>query len=161
MPEPIVEPPPSSEPVADELIDLTRSLRVLLVDDDPSIGVVVAACLDFEGAEVRTAHSLAEARELLGPDLDHVVLDRRLPDGDGLDLLPDLAASCPEVPIVVFSAYDDPAEVDLPHVAKSDIAALVDLLGLEPEDHVAVDDAPEGGSIVRVFPIAAGDAEGL
>lgn len=114
---------------------------ILLVDDDPLLGDVVAACLDFEGAVVRTAHTLAEAREALDPALAHVVLDRRLPDGDGLDLLPDLAASCPDVPVVVFTAYDDPAEVDVPHIAKSDVAALVDLLGLEVQP--APEPAPE------------------
>lgn len=105
---------------------------ILLVDDDPLLGDVVAACLDFEGAVVRTAHTLAAARESLHPSLAHVVLDRRLPDGDGLDLLPDLRDVCPDVPVVVFSAYDDPSDVDLPHVAKSDIATLVDMLELEP-----------------------------
>jgi CheY-like chemotaxis protein len=107
---------------------------ILLVDDDPLLGDVVAACLDFEGAEVRAAHTLAAAREALDPGLAHVVLDRRLPDGDGLELLPVLRERCPDVPVVVFTAYDDASDVDVPHVPKSDIAALVDLLALEPRD---------------------------
>lgn len=104
---------------------------ILVVDDDPLLGRMVGACLDFEGAEVRTAHTLAAARDLIGPHLDHLVLDRRLPDGDGLELLPDLAERCPDVPIVVFTAYD---EGDLPDglvsVPKSDMASLVDLMDL-------------------------------
>jgi DNA-binding NarL/FixJ family response regulator len=64
--------------------------------------------------------------------LDHLVLDRRLPDGDGLELLRDLAERCPDVPVVVFTAYD---QGDLPDglvsVPESDLARLVDLLGSE------------------------------
>jgi DNA-binding NarL/FixJ family response regulator len=60
------------------------------------------------------------------------VLDRRLPDGDGLELLRDLAERCPDVPVVVFTAYD---QGDLPDglvsVPESDLARLVDLLGSE------------------------------
>jgi DNA-binding NarL/FixJ family response regulator len=62
--------------------------------------------------------------------LDHLVLDRRLPDGDGLELLADLADRCPDVPVVVFTAHD---EGDLPDgmvsVPESDLARLVKLLG--------------------------------
>lgn len=109
-----------------------RQQVILVVDDDPILGRVVEACLDFEGAEVRVAHTLAEAREVLTPDLDHIVLDRLLPDGDGLELLPDLAARCPGVPIVVLTAYDHLEAADhLPTVDKADIASLCDHLGLE------------------------------
>jgi two-component system response regulator AtoC len=105
---------------------------ILVVDDDPLLGQVVAACLNFEGAQVLAAHTVADAREQLRPGLAHIVLDRRLPDGDGLDLLPDLAARCPDVPVVVFSAYDDAAgPADLPRIDKADVAGLVELLGLE------------------------------
>jgi CheY-like chemotaxis protein len=104
---------------------------VLVVDDDPLLGTVVEACL--EGARVESVHSLAEARKQLRPGLAHVVLDRRLPDGDGLELLPDLAARCPDVAVVVFSAIDDAAEpAGLPRVDKSDIATLVEVIGLKP-----------------------------
>ncbi|HEX2578533.1 MAG TPA: response regulator [Aquihabitans sp.] len=133
---------------------------ILLVDDDPTLGQVVAACLDFEGAQVVTAHSVAEARAALDPSLAHVVLDRRLPDGDGLDLLDDLRATCPDVPVVVFTAYDDPSETDLPHVPKSDIAALVDLLGLEPASHEPPTASTAPAPAV-VLPPAAGDLGGL
>jgi CheY-like chemotaxis protein len=109
---------------------------ILVVDDDPLLGRVVEATLDFEGATVRTAHSLAEARDELKPDIDHVVLDRRLPDGDGLELVDELKRACPAARIIVFSAYDlDGGPVDLPRVPKSDVATLVALLGLERPGH--------------------------
>lgn len=108
---------------------------ILVVDDDPMLGKVVEACLDFSGAQVLTAHTLAAARQALDPSLAHVVLDRRLPDGDGLDLLPDLEARCPDVPVVIFTAYDDPLnDFRIPRVDKADVSGLVDLLDLGTVD---------------------------
>ena len=105
---------------------------VLVVDDDPTVGRLVRLSLEIDGVTVLAAESLAEARPLLRPELRAIVLDRRLPDGDGLDLLGDIEASCPEVPVVVYTALDDdgrePAHVQ--RVAKNDIAKLFDLLGL-------------------------------
>lgn len=109
---------------------------ILVIDDDPQLGTVVEACLDFEGATVRTAHTMEAARTELRADIDHIVLDRRLPDGDGLDLLDEIAKLSPRARVIVFSAYDDGGgHVDLPRVPKSDIATLVQLLGLERPDH--------------------------
>lgn len=82
---------------------------VLHVDDDADIRRLTASALD-DGAEVVPAGSLAEARACLAgrrPDL--VILDLGLPDGSGLDLLPDLG----EAPVVIYSAQDmDAALVD-------------------------------------------------
>jgi len=104
---------------------------VLVVDDDQLLGGLVEACLDFEGASVQSAHTLAEARSLLDPTLAYIVLDRHLPDGDGLELLGELHARCPGVPIVVYSSLDDAAEPEgVQRLPKTDIAALVDLIGL-------------------------------
>ncbi|MCU1356149.1 MAG: sigma-54 dependent DNA-binding response regulator [Acidimicrobiales bacterium] len=136
---------PVSAPEPDLIIDVTREAGpvILVVDDDPLLGKVVEACLDFEGAEVRTAHSVADARRSLATDIDHVVLDRRLPDGDGLDLLSDLAERCPDAAVIVFSAYDDgDGPAGLTRVPKANISSLVDLLGLESMGPETVAAAP-------------------
>ena len=131
--------------VADPDIDLTDrgattlaapiGPMILVVDDDPLLGKVVEACLDFEGADVRTAHTLGAAREELrhlNTSIAHVILDRTLPDGDGLELLDELARHCPDAAIVVFSASDDlRGPEDLKRISKADVSGLVDHLGLE------------------------------
>lgn len=106
--------------------------RVLVVDDDPRVGRLVRLTLEMEGIAVVAAATLAEARPLLEADLRAVVLDRRLPDGDGLDLLADLAERCPDVPVVVFSALDadDREPPGVRRVPKSDVGALFEALGL-------------------------------
>jgi DNA-binding NtrC family response regulator len=104
---------------------------VLVVDDDPSVGRMVRLSLEIDGAEVLSATTIAEGREMLQPGLTGIVLDRRLPDGDGLELLGPIGAVCPETTVVVYSGLDDGKEPpSVKRVAKTDIASLFDALGL-------------------------------
>lgn len=104
---------------------------VLVVDDDPSVGRMVRLSLEIDGAEVLAAETLGAARELLRPGLRGIVLDRRLPDGDGLELLGDVGRVCPEVPVVVYSGLDDGKEPPtVKRVNKTDIAGVFEALGL-------------------------------
>lgn len=104
---------------------------VLVVDDDPAVGRMVRLSIEIDGAAVLSAESLAAARELLSPDLHGIVLDRRLPDGDGLELLPEIERACPDVPVVVYSGLDDGLEPPtVTRVAKTDMVSLFDALGL-------------------------------
>ncbi len=85
--------------------------RILVVDDEKTFRVVAQAALAAEGHEVRTASSgadaLAEARAF-APHV--VVLDRNLPDADGLSVLERLRAGGADAPLVVMAtAY---AEVE-------------------------------------------------
>jgi len=83
-----------------------RNPVILHVDDDPDILHVTAATLSGV-AEVTGASSLTRAREALKrmkPDL--VILDLGLPDGSGLELLPDLGEAGNVIPVVVYSAQE-------------------------------------------------------
>ena len=80
----------------------------LVVDDDRSFSAMAAAALRREGMTVVLARSLHEAREALGttpPEL--VVLDRRLPDGDGMSFLPEIRQRFPSTPVLMVTAYGD------------------------------------------------------
>jgi two-component system, NtrC family, response regulator AtoC len=84
------------------------SRSILLVDDDRGFSSLAQAALAREGIPVTLARSLHEAREVVersAPDL--VVLDRRLPDGDGMDYLPELKAHLPGTPVVMVTAHGD------------------------------------------------------
>jgi two-component system response regulator AtoC len=82
---------------------------ILIVDDDRSFRILTETALAGEGFEVRTAGSLRKAREELdGGAPDVVVLDRRLPDGDGIALLQEMSAAGPvPMPVIVVTAYGD------------------------------------------------------
>ena len=82
---------------------------ILLVEDDRAFRMVAEAALVSEGFEVRTAGTLAQARAAVDeatPDV--VILDRRLPDGDGIDFLKEQRSEGTSAPLfVVITAYGD------------------------------------------------------
>lgn len=80
--------------------------ELLLVDDDPVFGEVLATALGRRGFRVTLAASVADARGLLSNlSASHAVLDLRLPDGSGLELVPLLRERLPQILIVVLSGY--------------------------------------------------------
>ncbi|HZW15567.1 MAG TPA: response regulator [Brevundimonas sp.] len=84
---------------------------VLHLDDDRDTLEVTASAL-AEIADVVTADNLSSARTILSdrrPDL--VILDLGLPDGSGLELLPDLEAAHGSAPVVVYSAQELDADL--------------------------------------------------
>ena len=84
-----------------------RGARILVVDDDSTIRAVVGEALRREGYRVQTVGSVAaqiEALNSFSPDL--LIIDVVLPDGNGLDAIPDIVAARPDLPIIVLSAQN-------------------------------------------------------
>jgi len=80
--------------------------RILLVDDEKSFRDITSEELSHIGYSLATCRTLAEARDLLArKTFDVVLLDLRLPDGNGLDLLAELHASHPSVQVVMLTAF--------------------------------------------------------
>jgi DNA-binding response OmpR family regulator len=80
----------------------------LLVEDEPELGATLAARLGAEGFVVDHLGSLGDAIEaVMGAQYRAVLLDRRLPDGDGLSLLPVLKTRASPPPVIVLTALDD------------------------------------------------------
>ncbi|NYZ61877.1 ATP-binding protein [Luteimonas deserti] len=85
----------------------TGPARVLHVEDDPDLRTLVGTLLAGEPLQLHGAGSLAEARgELAQRHHDLVILDLMLPDGDGSELLAELAAASPPTLAIIFSALD-------------------------------------------------------
>ena len=87
---------------------LVSDMRVLLVEDEPEMAELVAHHVRNAGWIVDRVCSIDEARVALR--IGHYVimlLDRRLPDGDGIGLLPHLREFQPGVPVIVLTALDD------------------------------------------------------
>jgi two-component system, NtrC family, response regulator AtoC len=82
---------------------------VLVADDESGFRVLAEEALASEGFEVRTVGTLKQARadiESSAPDV--LILDRRMPDGDGIDFLKALrAAEPPATVVIVITAYGD------------------------------------------------------
>ncbi len=81
--------------------------NILLVDDDEAIRLVVSEALRREGHQVWAAASVAEQARLLEQhDPDVLITDVILPDGNGLDVVPQILAKRPDLPIIVLSAQN-------------------------------------------------------
>lgn len=81
--------------------------KVLLVDDEEEICLLLSGILKREGFKTSYALSLKEARERLASDSFEVVfLDLNLPDGIGYQLIPDIRDMKEDAKIIVVSAYD-------------------------------------------------------
>jgi len=73
---------------------------VLVVDDEPSIRLLCRINLELEGFDVVEAGTLAEARAAVASrDLSVVLLDLRIGNETGGDLLQELHARTPPVPV--------------------------------------------------------------
>ncbi len=79
---------------------------LLVVDDEETFRRLTSKELARSGYQVETAGTLEEARGLLGRKHYHVVLlDLRLPDGSGLDLLGEIRESSPSTEVLMLTAY--------------------------------------------------------
>lgn len=84
-----------------------QNAKLLIVDDEKSILDYVGLGLKYEGFAFSTAASCAQARERLAQDeIDLVILDRMLPDGDGLELCEWIKEN-KAIPVLLLSALGE------------------------------------------------------
>ncbi len=83
--------------------------KLLIVDDDLLFCEALSSTLEEQGHRVLVAHTLSRARDILKKqEVSVIFIDVCLPDGNGLDLMPDLTL-LPEVPeTIVITAQGDP-----------------------------------------------------
>ncbi|MBA3589548.1 MAG: response regulator transcription factor [Methylibium sp.] len=90
-------------------------MKVLLIDDHPLILSALKSVIQGLGDDVTVAgaNSAAAARATLQEDaeFDLVLLDLQLGDANGFDLLTELRAAYPALPVVVVSASDRTSDV--------------------------------------------------
>lgn len=84
----------------------TRSLDVLVVDDDPLILTVVDLMVRHVGHTVRTASDANAALDVLADaPADIIVSDIRMPGMDGLALARLVRKDYPQIPIILMTGY--------------------------------------------------------
>jgi CheY-like chemotaxis protein len=84
---------------------LKPGLRLLLVDDDPLVLEALHLKLDADGFECVTATDGLGALAVLGQaSIDIVILDLRMPNMSGYELIPKIRSDYPQVGLIVNSA---------------------------------------------------------
>ncbi len=82
-------------------------MRILVVEDEVELAKLIGERLQRCGFEVDLAPTLREARDAIGArSYSLTLLDRRLPDGDGVSLIPDIRRAHPGVRVLMLTALD-------------------------------------------------------
>ena len=84
--------------------------KILLVEDEENIIFAVKRYLENAGYAVFPASTLSEARASLHDDLDLILLDLNLPDGDGFAFL-DLVRENSSIPIICLTVRDSDGDI--------------------------------------------------
>ncbi|MFO8082173.1 MAG: PAS domain S-box protein [Armatimonadota bacterium] len=97
--------------------DEQRPARILLADDDPTFCQVLGRMLSDREHEIHRVGSGRECLEYLrehGDDVDLLLLDLRMPEVDGYEVLKRLRteAGAANLPVLVVTAYPEPETVD-------------------------------------------------
>jgi DNA-binding response OmpR family regulator len=85
-----------------------EGLKFLVVEDDPTVRLLVKKALENNGGVIAEADSAKSGKEkAMKNDYDMIVLDLRLPDGTGYDVCVDLRENDVTTPILVLSAEQE------------------------------------------------------
>ncbi|HDL89510.1 MAG TPA: response regulator [Thermodesulforhabdus norvegica] len=120
--------------------------KILVVDDEEHIRMLYAEELTDVGYEVVTADSgykLLERIEEEKPDL--VILDIKLVDYNGLDLLQDIRAKFYDLPVILSTAYDTFKEDTKSLAADYYVVKSFDLTELKKKIAMALEAREESG----------------
>jgi CheY-like chemotaxis protein len=86
--------------------------RILSVEDNEQIRVVISELLEQAGYEVELSSTLADGlRRAAGGRFNLIILNYMLPDGTGLELCNEIRQFDPHIPIIFFASNN--AEIDI------------------------------------------------
>src|SRR5438045_7097261 len=86
---------------------MKENRRILIIDDERPILLTLEALLGRHGFETETAATAAAGlKALKNKSASLVLLDLQLPDVQGLEILDQIKAEWPEMPVIVLTAHD-------------------------------------------------------
>jgi DNA-binding response OmpR family regulator len=85
---------------------MTSAYTILIIDDEPKLRRSLAMILQKAGYSITCAESAEQVHQYLEAGAyDLVFLDLKMPDINGLDLLPDIRRQYPEMPVLILTAH--------------------------------------------------------
>lgn len=84
-----------------------QAQRIMIVDDESSLRTALFRVFDRQGFQVVTANSKREAEALASSDqtIDLALVDLRLPDGDGIELMQKLRQLHPNIQVIILTGH--------------------------------------------------------
>src|SRR5678816_3845076 len=95
---------------------MNRSARILVIDDDPDIGVMIKMMLEYKGYSVSVAVRAEQAEEMIVEEsFDLLIMDMLLSGTNGIDLCGDLKKNpkTAHLPVIMISAHPNAKEICL------------------------------------------------
>ncbi|MER3498497.1 MAG: hypothetical protein C4308_07625 [Chitinophagaceae bacterium] len=97
--------------MSDTTLQATKTKKVLIIEDEGEMCLLLNILLDDDEMELDHLKSLAMAKEYLEKQKPAVVLlDNKLPDGFGIDYISHIKQVYPDVKIIMISSYDSAAK---------------------------------------------------
>ncbi len=90
-----------------------KDLNILIAEDEGDICFLLNLMLKKDDTEIDHVNTLAQAKVFLKeekPDL--IIIDNKLPDGQGVDFIPEIKASHPEMKIIMISGNSSNSDKD-------------------------------------------------
>lgn len=119
--------------------DVTKDLRLVIVDDHEFAREAVAAMLDAEPGItiVGQAGNVYQARAVITDvEPDVAVLDLNMPDGSGREIVEHFATALPELRCIIFTSSVQQAEVEELREAGAEAVVLKSLLSTDLVDAI-------------------------
>ena len=80
--------------------------QILLIDDEEKLRSLMAKIIGFEGFHVMQSENLKSAdKKLMQQEVDVVICDVKLPDGNGVDFIPRIKELQPNAEVILLTAY--------------------------------------------------------
>ncbi|ERI91674.1 putative response regulator ArlR [Clostridiales bacterium oral taxon 876 str. F0540] len=85
-------------------------MKILLVEDEAPLAMGIEYALNKEGFNIITAKNLEQARGCFNKDIELILLDVMLPDGNGYDFCKEIRMKS-STPVIFMTALDDEANI--------------------------------------------------
>ena len=88
------------------------SKKILIIEDEKSLGKMLATEISATGYEVKHVESAEEAKKASDFSADLLIIDHGLPGQQGIDAIPDFKEIFTKAKMVVFSNYNDTDHIE-------------------------------------------------
>lgn len=86
----------------------SEKVRILVIDDDPVIGLLFKEAVEASGDTIVTASASSEGLEYVEQlDFDLIFLDLKMPKMDGAELFARIKKIKPQIPVTIITSYPD------------------------------------------------------
>lgn len=83
-------------------------MKILVIEDDPSVRTLVKAVLEHNGNKVETADNASDGEEMAGDiEYEMIILDLGLPDGDGYEVCKNIRDKGISTPVLILSGEQE------------------------------------------------------